>query len=427
MQTDLSTNSLQKLIDISSHEEFGPAVQNLTVIAVIYDTAYLNGLLNKKDSQDGSMGTSHGAGASIDLTIDELAQARWEQSVLVQREAEQPGPKTLQTQRRNTNSSQNAIQSDFANEEQSRLSLTMLTIAFFQLGRVKNLTLEAAVYKMAAIRLAAYKCTKWQLMWKKASFVFETTMTAIAESRILVERLSVYGGAWGCSVSIYEIRDLVRSLRDKGLQDTTAKLKSLAISVSLSAISEARFSTYQPASSSGNSDLATLLTLCPGLEELDVQVYQLNNGFQTPVMLLSNGHALPDLVRCTLRGLRAQHEAMLRFLRGSPSLKCLEVRNVVLTTQGGWRNILDYCSSEEVAIHQLRLYCLWEIPRIPIRFGEEQTQNEFAVCGDLLKRRIPIQAVQGRDRSLWNHQNTDYGPPEAVLGRLGFDGIRQRE
>ena len=426
-ETDLSTNSLQKLVDAASHEEFGSAIQDLTIVTVTYDHAYLKDFIDK----DKRHAPNHyyqpaylqGGLSVTDLTPEQLAQAKWEYNLFTQSAAEQPSGDALERQLEGTGASRNASTTDPEEDEKASLALTMLTIAFSQLGRLRTLSLEAAVYKMAAIRLPAYKCTEWPHMWKKGSSVFSAIMTTIAESRIRVERLNVYGGPWGCSVSTFLVDDLVNTLRDQGLKHAFGGLKALTLCMSLPTRRHDNPYAYQAPTEKDDKGLTNFLSLCPDLEELDTHVYQLSTRIHDSERMfteVSDNIKLPRLIRCTLRGMELREDDLMTFLRNCPKIQIFEMRKISLK-RGDWRQIFDYCSSIENTIGKVTLRRLSD-HRL-LSFSLEETVDSFTVEGEELKRGIVYQnAPRGADPERIQ-ANIDYGPPETVPLRLKFDGI----
>jgi len=231
-QTDLSSNSLQRLIDISSHPDLGSVVQNLTIVSATYDATYLSDFMKRGK-------VLHGSVVERDSTEDELAQAKWEHCVLAQRQSEQ------------------------ASSEEPRLDLMMLTIAFSQLKTLGTLTLETAVYKMAAMRLQAHTCTEWGQPWRQALYVYTLVMTAFLQSHLAVQEFKVFGGHWGGSIPTASVTG---SMGSSGFQDAFGGLERLSLCISPQSLPVG--DTRSPNFSIAQKDYmgtAKLLQLCPKL------------------------------------------------------------------------------------------------------------------------------------------------------------------
>ncbi len=445
-QTDLSADSLQRLIDISSHEQFGSAVKTVTIVAVLYDTAYLHGFVEyKHPSPSGasynltgtpgrpSVGYHAQDGSGIkELTGSEFAQMRWEQCLLSQHEAEQHGPKVRGVRTGYGNGHRPVGRIDIAEEkeeeEKTRLCRTMLTIAFCQLGRLKSLVLEAAVYKVAAVHLAAYKCTDPKFMWKKASYVFHEVMTAIADSQMTVGRLGIYGGPWGCSVSSYMIHEVVNSLRDQNLGEALAGVKSLALCVS--SWKDYHQSDYPAMRNAGpmvhdHLSLAGFLALCPNVEELEIHGYSMgsrSSDFQKIFESVTEEVRFPCLLSCTLKGMELREIDLIRFLQNSITLAKLKLQNVTLM-QGSWHNFFGCCSNGVVELEMLSLQHLYIPPQELLIFENEDENGVVIIQGEELKRGINFRS-NFMPGALWRRKlYEEYGPPERVYDRLQFDGI----
>ena len=431
-QTDLSTNSLQRLIDISGHEQFGSAVKTVTVVAVLYDTAYLHGLMDFYGTPSPSE-TSHNPTKTHNrrrgdhrvpeipgikkLTALEVAQVRWEQSLLSQLEAEQHGPKAREVQTRYGAGHRPVERNDGAEEEEkTRLCRTMLTIAFCQLGRLQSLILEAAVYKVAAVRLAAYKCTYPNFMWSKASYVFHEVMTAMAESRMTVEQLSIYGGPWGCSVSSDMIHEVVSLWRDQDRKKALAAVKALALCVSdPTRRVDPKIHHY--------SSIAGFLALFRNVEELEIHVCRMESRFtkfEDVFEAVTKEVRFPSLLTCTLKGLQLRETDLIHFLEDNSRLANLKLRNVTLK-QGSWHEFFRCCSNRVVALEMLSIQRLY-IFRIELLIFENEDENGvISIQGEELKRGIKFRSTPNPRR--WERLREEYGPPDCVPDRLQFDGI----
>ncbi|KAK0510378.1 hypothetical protein JMJ35_006810 [Cladonia borealis] len=431
-QTDLSTNSLQRLIDISGHEQFGSAIRTVTVVAVLYDTAYLHGLLDyygisspsgpsdnptlKYDKWRGPQRIPEIPGIK-ELTSSEVAQVRWEQSLLSPLEAEQHGPKVLEVGIGYGVGHRPVGRTDVAEEEEkTRLCRTMLTLAFCQLGRLQSLVLEAAVYKVAAVRLAAYNCTDTGLMWKKASYVFHEVMTAIAESRMTVDQLSIYGGPWGCSVSSDILHELVNCWRDQNREEILDAVKALALCVSEPAMVVARGTHHF-------SSIAGFLALCPNVEELEIHAYRIGpsaSRFQHIFEAVAKEVRFSGLLTCTLKGLQLREIDLIHFLENNSRLANLKLRNVTLK-QGSWHEFFRCCSSRVVALEMLSIQRLYIFRNELLIFENEDENGVISIQGEELKRGINFRSTF--HRRVWERLCEDYGPPYCVPDRLRFDGI----
>jgi hypothetical protein len=415
------------LIDAISHEEFGSAIQDLTIVAATYDPAYLKDLMDKDIHHAPSQFyqrtmPQHGPNVP-DLTPEQLAQAKWEYNLFSQSAAEQPSVKALERQLNSSSTSNEASDTNPVEDEKASLALTMLTIAFSQLGRLRTLSLEAAVYKMAAMRLPAYKCTEWPQMWKKASSVFSAVMTTIAESQMQVQRLNIYGGQWGCSVPTFLVDDLVNKLRDQGLKEAFGGLKALALCISLKVNYDEPY-LDQALTESDYKGLSAFLSLCPDLRDLDVHVYKLRYQWEDERIFteVSDNLEFSSLNRCTLRGLQLHQGDLMTFLRNSPNLQTLEFRKLSLQ-ESSWPPVFDYCSSNDNTIDKVTLHLLYD-PEF-LYFDPEYVRDQLTLEGEDLKRGIVYQIVPRGMGSGFAPLPVEYGPPETVPLRLDFDGIRR--
>ena len=429
-QTDLSANSLQRLIDISNHEQFGSAVETVTVVAVLYDSAYLHELVKcTTPFPESSDDPTEPPDRPSELTQSEVAQVRWELSLLSKLEAEQHGPKVQDVRTghglgRRPVGRVNVVEE----EEKTRLSRTMLTIAFCQLGRLKSLILEAAVYKVAAIRLAAYKCTDTEVMWRKTSYIFREVMIALAESRMKVDRLSIYGGPWGGSVSCDIIHEVVGFWTDQDREKTLDAVKSLSLCVSAWKPDEENdYRARREAAPTvhRHCNLAGFLALCPNVEELELQAYATDcawyHWFQYAFESVVEEVRFSSLRSCALGGLHLREIDLIRFLQDNRRLGEFKLQSITLT-QGSWHEFFHSCSDRVVELEMLTLQNLY-VPRYVILIENEDENGVVRILEEELKRGINICGTArlglARKRTLYEK----YGPPKCVRHRLQFDGI----
>ena len=443
-QTDLSAISLQRLIDISSHDQFGPAVKTVTIVAVLYDTAYLHGLMdcetpspletsyNPTETPDRprvGYGTREISGIK-ELTESEVAQVKWEQSLLSQHEAEQHGPKVREVRTGYGDGHRPVGRTDVAEEEEkTRLCRTMLTITFCQLGRLQSLILEAAVYKVAAVRLAAFKCTDPQVMWNKASYVFHVVMTAMAESQMTVDHLGIYGGSWGCSVCSVMIEEVLNCWREQAREKALAAVKSLALCVSVYRLcGQIDFSATRNAVSKVHrfSSIARFLALCPNVEELEIHGYLIGaerSRFQPVFEAVTKEVRFASLLTCTLKGLELREIDLIQFLQINSKLANLKLRNVTLK-QGSWHNFFRCCSNRVVGLEMLSIQRLYIFRNERLIFENEDGNGAVSISGEELKRGINFRTTVDRGYSeIRRREREEYGPPHVVPDRLQFDGI----
>ena len=429
-QTDLSANSLQMLIDIGNHEQFGSAVETVTVVAVLYDSAYLHELVKcTTPFPESSDNPTEPPDRPTELTGSEVSQVRWELSLLSKLEAEQHGPKVQDVRTGHGLGRRPIGRVDVVEEEEkTRLSRTMLTIAFCQLGRLKSLILEAAVYKMAAVRLAAYKCTDTEVMWRKASYVFREVMIALAESRMIVDRLSIYGGPWGGSVSCDIIHEVVGFWTDQDREKTLDAVKRLSLCVSAWNPDEATdYRAERKAAPTVNRhrSLAGFLALCPNVEELELQGYATDRGgipwSQDCFESVAEEVQFSSLRSCALGGLHLREIDLIRFLEDNRRLGDLSLQ-VVTLTQGDWHAVFRFCLDKLVELEMLTFQYLW-VSRHVFLIENEDENGVVRISGEDLKRIIGVCGTAKRGLRRKRRLYEKYGPPGCVPNRLQFDGI----
>lgn len=362
--TDLSTNSLQTLLSICDHRCLGLAVQSLTIVATYYDTEFLRKVLDTKHPyNEYAFGPVMSVGDPCSEA--ELAETAANVDILEQRKGDQ------------------------VNAARSGSDLVVLTAVLRKASNLRKVTLEAGMYRHPETRLAVSKARNLRpQVWEKATHVYLITMLAIAQSRLSIEELHVYGGRWGCSVLGYDVHASVPLLETRGIETALASLRILSMNcttrfidairpccgrtVSMHSPSSLTESDQQFVSSAVDNEMsfgpARLLTLFPNLEELELIHYQLHcpswcphggtpdyeEGYEKVFAQIAQTVQLPRLLKCKLRGQAFSEYAIVHFLKNSPLLNHLELRLVNLKGLGAWSNIFEQCKKlETLTLRQL--------------------------------------------------------------------------
>ncbi|KAI9878945.1 MAG: hypothetical protein M1830_010063 [Pleopsidium flavum] len=270
-----------------------------------------------------------------------IAQASAEHSLLTQRKDRQAGV------------------------EAALLDVSMLTTVLCNISKLRALSLEAAIYQDTVDRFAT-DGSHWLQSWNMASQTYLVALTAIAQSCLAVEQIDVYGGTWRCSVPTYEINEYMPQLKAVGLKEALASLRVLSLSMS-TRICESNEDADEDAVRRVATDErnylgpAQLLSLAPGLEELDLHLYRLlrsSTDYEAVFTHISTTVPLPKLLKCKLRGLDIRKRSLRQFLRNCPRLKAGELREIRLK-EGIWRPVFDQCSSwasstlESLTLHRV--------------------------------------------------------------------------
>ena len=342
--TDLSPRSLLSLITLCENEDLGSAVEKLTIVAAYYDPAWIEKVSQRSDRP---------------YTLEEADEAT-------------PCDSLLELRIRLAESTEAASnQSD----------LRLLTTALQKASNLRTIALESGVYQGPEVRLpASQSCGAWHEVWKRALHVFSITMMALAQSRLPLDELHIYGGYWGCGVPAYDIYQLMPGLITKGLGGVLVNLRVLTLSYSTPHLNEGAFDTeyfdneenpkFPFRDTNSNNFLpslafaqrnylgpASFLALCPNLEDLVLSLYHTHppDSYSPEDVSASdeeyedvsdhNAQAIqmPKMLRCKISGQRIRQHALLQVLRDSPELETLDSRFVALVEARSWGPLLDPC------------------------------------------------------------------------------------
>lgn len=425
--TDLSINSLQTLVDICEHRHLSSAVQNLTIVATYYDTAYLQKVLDTglpykvyNDEFGPIIHEGHDPCSEV-----ELAETAAHVDLLEQRKIDQ------------------------ASSALSQSDLMLLTTVLRGASNLRTLKLESGLFRHPETRLAVSEARNaWPQVWKRATDVYQVTMTAIAQSGTSIEELYIYGGQWGCSVPGYDVHASISYLRGNGIEAVLANLRILSLSCTTRLIEPVRpfgdqeVPSYHSRLKESNQRLvalatdsrnylgpAHLLALCHNLEELELVHYRLRApdwcshedfsayyaGYEKVFNHIAQIVRLPRLLKCTIRGHTFDQYAILQFLKNSPLLKHLELRFVNFTGPGTWRSVFEQCKKLDTLI----LRHLFEHLKV-VHFGGKSGGDEaynLTANHDQLQRGIDYAAPQYQLNSLsvviyGQERRREHGPPQ---------------
>ena len=270
---------------------------------------------------------------------------------------------------------------NIADAAANQSDIGLLTTALQKASNLRTITLESGVYRGPEVRLpASQSCGSWHEIWKRALHVFTVTMKALAQSRLPLDELHIYGGYWGCGVPAYDIFRLMPDLITKGLGEVLVNVRVLTLTYSTLLFDERLFDTKYfdseehprfPLRNTGSNDVllslasarghylgpASFLALCPNLESLVVSLDELRppewcsredvpayyGGYEKVFDHIAQAVQMPKLLKCKINGQRIRQNALLQLLRDSPQLKTLKLRFVTLVEADSWGTIFDHC------------------------------------------------------------------------------------
>ena len=363
---DLSPRSLLVLIILCQNEDLGSAIKKLTIVAAYYDPAWLETVSQRSDES---------------RIPEEVDRAATRDSLLELR----------------------IRVADIADAAATQSDLRLLTTALQKASNLRTITLESGLYQDPKVRLPVSQfCAAWAEVWKRALHVFTVTMTALAQSRLPLDELHIYGGYWGCGVPTYDIYRLMPDLIIKGLREVLVNVRVLTLSYSTPLSDERFFDTehfnYEeyprfPLQNAGSNDMlvslasdkgsylgpASFLALCPNLEDLVISLYKPRpqewcsqedvsehyRRYENVFDHIAQSVQMPKLLRCKISGQRIRQHALLQLLRDSPQLKTLELRFVTLVEAGNDCGL----RGKGLVVNRVRLTSRAFAPETGIRFS----------------------------------------------------------
>ena len=326
--TDLSPRSLRSLIILCENQDIGSSIERLTIVAAYHDPAWLK---SASQSSDESYPPHEADKAAPCDTLLELRKRI----------------------------------ADISEAAANQSDLTLLTTVLQEASNLRAITLDSGVYQGPEIRLPASQSGgAWHEVWKRALHVFSVTMTALAQSRLPLDELHIYGGYWGCGVPAYDIYRLMPNLITKGLGQVLVNLRILTLSYSTQLSDEGVLDTgsnnLPPSAAFAQRNYlgpASFLALCPNLEDLFISLYKLqlpescsrkgvSADYRGESVFDHNAQAIqmPKLLRCKTSDEKIRQHTLLQVLKNNSQLETLDSRFVALVKACNWGPILDQCS-----------------------------------------------------------------------------------
>lgn len=326
-KTDLSEKSLQKLLEIVSHAELGPAVKEIRIIAPLFDDVPLKRII------------------SID------AAWNWERSEIARGELEEMHLQHTEFEEALRSSTLDLLKNVFQSARTlNRISLEMKLVCGPE-GTVANPSWGTLTEMQAT---------------DQASLVYSCLKTAIAESDISLDGLSILTDTRHCGVFLQSLTPPPSS-KAEDFKASVASVRNLSIKISSWACYHARHEIGHeaPKSHISDSDVARLkcfLEYMPNLDTLHLGLhnsYSSNTDDESCVKLFDAviPLELPSLRRCTLGGIYTNETSLLRFLQSHSNLKFLSLQRVLFTS-GKWDSIFDHISKNMQSLNLLCLSCL---------------------------------------------------------------------
>lgn len=398
----ITERELRTFVAVTAYDGLACLVQNLTLVAPVYNTLELTTQLEEKTAKRARM-VDNGHSAKIDwhdLTEEELQQARLDLEVLKERSAEQLD--MLHHQR----------------------DVDLLGQAFF------NLAAHGASLRIVRTELEIYKDdTTTPLLpffgghekpiWTSIASISHTLFASLAACELPVQSLNLFNRTrmLRCSVPCNEFySDYFASGR---LDASLGHLTELSLRISGKLIERSPGRGMTEDTEDSNFDgLQSMLQTCSRVQKLDLVHFSQDwipdmNVLCDSVLRALGGSGLPCLQCLTLQNFKVTEDELLTLLKGFETLRSLSLCYFRLG-EGSFKRILDYCTMEaamdEVILDYLvedRLIMFkppWvvrptRVPRIPsIDIYEDTRACYRRPPGNAAGRQIEYYIHQGRSR-----------------------------
>ncbi|KAF4977288.1 hypothetical protein FZEAL_6176 [Fusarium zealandicum] len=328
-------------------------------------------------------------------------------------------------------------------------------------GSLASLTLRATVVRDNARLLPrdARSASWWssgpsRILWHCTVLTFETTLRALAASKLRIKRLNIFNDPdmQQCSLACEQLSEIDWS--DPRLVRALAALESLSLSISDRAIRFDRheneycdYDAYRCDSAllakirakfedeRNFAGLAKLLGQCPQLEDFELHYLEIYH--EVPInlpkmMILQNViklDTLPALKRCRLAGISTNGAELLEFLKlARPrelSLETVRLHELHELHRDIMRPILDYCTGKAAGISRLHfdyIKVLGDDDESVVEFhghGAEKSYEDAGICQTLVREgdrvRYPLACSLHRltklDNEYSSYQLREYGSP----------------
>jgi hypothetical protein len=332
-RVQITEKQLGSFVAVTAFGGLGCLLQDLTLVAPVYNTLELSARLEEKATDfvelddDGQF-----AGREYrDMTEEELRQAGLDLVVLQERLATQLD--MIRHQR-----DVELLSQAFSNLAANGASLHMLR-------------LEVEIFKDdATTSLLPLFGGHWKPIWTSAAHASHTLFTSLANCDLQIRVLDLFNSTrmLRCSLSCSEFNNVDFAFVRLG--GSFRHLTELSLRVSDHTVNRESYDEIlnkltQVADFEG---LRSLLRTCHNVQKLDLAHFSLryvnnsNTSSQGVLQTLAESE-LPSLQALALQGFRTTGDELVALLQKFKTLRSLSLRNIVLT-QGGFQRMLDYCT-----------------------------------------------------------------------------------
>ncbi|KAK4902926.1 hypothetical protein LTR27_000865 [Elasticomyces elasticus] len=338
---------------------------------------------------------------------------------------------------------------------------------------LQSITLDVVVQRFGTCRLEPKDGGAWRPIWDMAAHTFATTLRALATADLWVDRLEVSNNVKVCSLSGFEIAEVLQEHQSIKLDHILRTIRSFSASTSKRVLPPLGFATIHDAdpddklreisprsrhsvvspptpteiaeSDAMASDprdligLATLLSKMSHLEDLDLHRYYIHYDFlpapsaphgdmMTFARLVQSSN-LNLLKKLTLRGWTLNAADLLAFLTANPKLQSLDLRNVA--AHGSWKPVFAHLTHPDHHFNHINLDILFEtvdsksayvqfpdsvvsIPSVPAPSGTAAftLNGREAVVKGIAYQRSEQWVMGCVQHTMWRvERRLEYGPP----------------
>lgn len=345
-ETDLTFQSLDGLFDLASYPVLSQAVKHVTITATVFDTTELESKLQTRHKVVVERNGYIYSKKTIKCTEDDLTEAQTDLDWLREK-------------------------IDLREKEDTASVTASLSRVLRQFGKLRTLKIDALVLKGKDKRILPSAFQEWSPVFIRASEVYRIATSAVAQSKVNLEYLTVYRFVSKCGVPSFDITAHMETLESEGFAEAGAQIKNFALQFSTRtetdiakiraereqlqgadrAFHDAMGSTtglYKAEATEATTEenfpgIARLLKQMPNLEALDLHLRNTLRGSANRYFriftIIADEVRFVSLEQCFIRGLYATEASLLRFLGNHPKLNHIELLDVRLI-EGSWDPVL---------------------------------------------------------------------------------------
>lgn len=347
-RVEITEQRLRSFVAVTSVGGLGCLLQDLTLVAPVYNTSELATRLRERGTRVARLDED---GPFVRIGFDpfkrgDIRRTRLDLAVLKERLAEQ-----------------NHLVS---NQKDAELLGQALANLAAHGGSLRRLRTEVEVYKDDTVTpLLPLFGGNWKPIWTAAANVSRTLFASLAACNLPVQSLDLFNNTRMLRCSLYcdELNSV--DFASGRLGQSLSQLTELSLSISEGTVEQSSQNDVLEESNrqSGHDGLRSLLQTCPSVQTLDLGHFSLDRIEDSTVhfgrIIRALGESsLPCLKNLTLQGFKVTESELLTSLQGLETLRSLSLRYIQLI-RGSFKRILDYCTIK-AAMEKLELESLFE-------------------------------------------------------------------